>query len=351
LRVAICAIFVAKRRSLPRNKVVARRPIVVSMGDPCGIGPEVTAKAWQALRTSNSLFAVLGDAPLYCGIPVAEIESLEQASAVFADALPVLRGFTTDGALAGKPDPRFAPAILGAIEQGVTLVKSGKANALVTAPIAKSVLMAAGFSYPGHTEYLGALLANAPLKGPRGPIMMLAVDGLRVVPVTIHCALNEVATRLTTESIVQAAKVTAQALVCDFRIPLPRIVIAALNPHAGEDGAFGDEEARIIVPAIEQLKAQGLDVSGPYPADSLFHAEARRKYDAVICMYHDQALIPLKTLDFWGGVNITLGLPIIRTSPDHGTGFDIAGQGKANPDSMIAAIKMAATMAENRSSS
>jgi 4-hydroxythreonine-4-phosphate dehydrogenase len=231
------------------------------------------------------------------------------------------------------------------------LVKSGKANALVTAPIAKSVLMAAGFSYPGHTEYLGALLANAPLKGPRGPIMMLAVDGLRVVPVTIHCALNEVATRLTTESIVQAAKVTAQALVCDFRIPLPRIVIAALNPHAGEDGAFGDEEARIIVPAIEQLKAQGLDVSGPYPADSLFHAEARRKYDAVICMYHDQALIPLKTLDFWGGVNITLGLPIIRTSPDHGTGFDIAGQGKANPDSMIAAIKMAATMAENRSSS
>jgi 4-hydroxythreonine-4-phosphate dehydrogenase len=320
------------------------------MGDPCGIGPEVTAKAWQVLRRSGCIFAVLGDAELYDNVPVLGIESLDQAVTAFPNALPVFKGFHASAPVAGRPDPRFASVILHAIERGVQLVQSGEAHALVTSPIAKSVLMSAGFSHPGHTEYLGVLLNDAPLIGTRGPIMMLAVEGLRVVPVTIHCALNEVSTRLTTDGIVQAAKVTAEALVRDFRIPKPRIAIAALNPHAGEEGAFGDEEARIIVPAVVQLNALGLNVSGPYPADSLFHIDARKKHDAVICMYHDQALIPLKTLNFWGGVNITLGLPIIRTSPDHGTGFDIAGKGIANPESMIAAIKMAASLATNRAS-
>jgi 4-hydroxythreonine-4-phosphate dehydrogenase len=318
------------------------------MGDPCGIGPEVTAKAWQALRHTDIKFAVLGDPSLYGGIPVVEVSDISLTASVFKDALPVLSGFDACGAMGGKPDPKFASVILRAIECGVELVHSGAARALVTAPIAKSIVMAAGFAHPGHTEYLGALLANNTHEGARGPIMMLAVEGLRVVPVTIHCALNEVAARLTSTSIIQATIVTAQALARDFHIRQPRIAVAALNPHAGENGAFGDEEARIIIPAIDHLRAQGYNVAGPYPADSLFHAQAREHHDAVICMYHDQALIPLKTLDFWGGVNITLGLPIIRTSPDHGTGFDIAGQNIANPQSMIAALKVAAQMAENR---
>jgi 4-hydroxythreonine-4-phosphate dehydrogenase len=321
------------------------------MGDPCGIGPEVIAKAWAALQGSGEPFVVLGDASLLHGVPVVEIESLDQANGVFPDSLPVLQGFSATDAVSGQPNPRFAPVILNAIERGVDLVQSGQACALVTAPIAKSVVMAAGFTHPGHTEYLGALLAQTPYSGTRGPVMMLAVEGLRVVPVTIHCALNEVAARLTTDSIVQATKTTAEALVRDFHIRAPRIAIAALNPHAGEGGAFGDEEARIISPAIDQLRALGIDISGPYPADSLFHADARKKHDVVICMYHDQALIPLKTLDFWGGVNVTLGLPIIRTSPDHGTGFDIAGKDIANPESMIAAITIASQLAKNRANS
>jgi 4-hydroxythreonine-4-phosphate dehydrogenase len=259
-----------------------------------------------------------------------------------------MRGFKVESAIAGKPDSRHAKAILTSIDYGVAQARNGAALAIVTAPISKAVVMAAGFAHPGHTEYLGALLADTPYDGTRGPIMMLAVEGLRVVPITIHCALNEVASRLTTQAILNATKTTAEALVRDFGIQTPRIAIAALNPHAGEDGAFGDEEARIIVPAIMELKAQGVNVSGPYPADTLFHSAARAKFDAVICMYHDQALIPLKTIDFWGGVNITLGLPIVRTSPDHGTGFDIAGKGIANPDSIIAAIKMAHTLGLQR---
>ena len=318
------------------------------MGDPCGVGPEVTAKAWLGLRNSGVTFAVLGDAGLYKHVPVVEINKLSEASSHFENALPIIKGFSAPDAVCGKPDPKFAPVILAAIERGVDLVQSGQAMALVTAPISKSVLIAAGFTHPGHTEYLGALLAAAPFMGTGGPVMMLAVEGLRVVPVTIHCALNQVAARLTTDAIVQATKTTAEALMRDFCIPAPRIAVAALNPHAGEDGAFGDEEARIIAPAVSTLRALGINASGPYPADSLFHVDARKKHDAVICMYHDQALIPLKTLDFWGGINVTLGLPIIRTSPDHGTGFDIAGQGIANPESMIAAIRMASQLGKQR---
>lgn len=320
------------------------------MGDPAGIGPEVTAKAWQKLRMGKTPFCVLGDPALYHFVPTRLISRVSEAYQIFGDALPVLEGFETVGVLAGQPSPHHAGVVLASIERGVDLVLAGQAQALVTAPIAKSVLMAAGFSHPGHTEFLGALLATTPFAQTRGPVMMLAVDGLRVVPVTIHCALSEVASRLTQEAIVHAARVTAEALQRDLGLTTPRLVVAALNPHAGEDGAFGDEEGRVIAPAVKALQALGIKVRGPLPADSLFHAEARTKFDAAICMYHDQALIPLKALDFWGGVNATLGLPIIRTSPDHGTGFDIAGRGIARPESMIAAIRMAATMAEGRSS-
>ncbi len=320
------------------------------MGDPAGIGPEVTAKAWQKLRMGKTPFCVLGDPALYHFVPTRLISRVSEAYQIFGAALPVLEGFETAGVLAGQPSPHHAGVVLASIERGVDLVLAGQAQALVTAPIAKSVLMAAGFSHPGHTEFLGALLATTPFAQTRGPVMMLAVDGLRVVPVTIHCALSEVASRLTQEAIVHAARVTAEALQRDLGLTTPRLVVAALNPHAGEDGAFGDEEGRVIAPAVKALQALGIKVRGPLPADSLFHAEARTKFDAAICMYHDQALIPLKALDFWGGVNATLGLPIIRTSPDHGTGFDIAGHGIARPESMIAAIRMAATMAEGRSS-
>jgi 4-hydroxythreonine-4-phosphate dehydrogenase len=324
------------------------KPIVVTMGDPCGIGPEVTAKAWSALRQGNIAFAVAGDPNLFGDIPVAMIDCLAQAESVFQTALPVLQGFEIDDVAAGQPDARHATTILSSIQQSVSLAFGGEALAVVTAPISKAVVMAAGFAHPGHTEYLGALLSNKPYQGIRGPIMMLAVEGLRVVPVTIHCALKDVAGRLTTKAIVEATKTTAEALSRDFGITAPRIAVAALNPHAGEDGAFGDEEARIIAPAIAELQALSLNVSGPNPADTLFHPQARAMFDAIICMYHDQALIPLKTIDFWGGVNITLGLPIIRTSPDHGTGFDIAGKGIANPESMIAAIKMAFVLGSRR---
>jgi 4-hydroxythreonine-4-phosphate dehydrogenase len=319
------------------------------MGDPCGIGPEVTAKAWMALREADDIcFVVASDPALFSDVPVAIIDKLSQAANCFQNALPVLQGFEARGATVGKPDARYAGTILASIDDCVHQARLGHAKAVVTAPIAKAVLMAAGFTHPGHTEYLGALLADVPYEGTRGPIMMLAVEGLRVVPVTIHCALSQVAGRLTTKAIVEATRTTAEALSCDFGIAAPRIAIAALNPHAGEDGAFGDEETRLIAPAIAELATHGINAKGPYPADTLFHPQARAKFDAVICMYHDQALIPLKTLDFWGGVNITLGLPIVRTSPDHGTGFDIAGKGIANPDSMIAAIKMAHQLGQRR---
>lgn len=342
-----------KRRSSSRDRVArdltdSFKPLVISMGDPAGIGPEVTSKAWQALRHDPTSFCVLGDPNLYASVPTRLIKDVGEARETFSEALPVLEGFETKGVIAGQPNPDHAGVILKSIECGVDLVLSGQAQALVTAPIAKSVLMAAGFSHPGHTEFLGALLAERPFEQTRGPIMMLAVEGLRVIPVTIHCALSEVPKRLTQEAIIHAACVTAEALERDLGLKAPRLVVAALNPHAGEDGAFGDEESRIIAPAVKALKAMGLTVVGPMPADSLFHAEARATYDAAICMYHDQALIPLKALDFWGGVNATLGLPIIRTSPDHGTGFDIAGNGIARPESMIAAIQMAATMAQER---
>ena len=234
------------------------------------------------------------------------------------------------------------------IETAVALARSGEVAGVVTAPIAKSVLYQAGFKFPGHTEFIGELTADAPHAGERGPVMMLTAMDLRVSLVTIHEPLARVPTLVTRERIVHAGLVTAQALARDFGIAAPRLAVAGLNPHAGEGGALGGEEVSTVAPAVADLRALGVDARGPLPADSLFHDAARRTYDVALCLYHDQALIPVKMLDFWGGVNVTLGLPIVRTSPDHGTAFDIAGQGVARPESLIAAIRLAADIAERR---
>ena len=234
------------------------------------------------------------------------------------------------------------------IETGVGLALSGAVRGLVTAPIAKAPLYEAGFRFPGHTEFLGELTQATRYDGARGPIMMLAVPGLRTTLVTVHEPLSKVAGLLTIEKIVNAGLVTAQALRRDFGVAQPRVAVAGLNPHAGESGGIGREEAEIIAPAVRALRDLGVDATGPYPADSLFPETTRARYDAAVCMYHDQALIPVKMLDFWGGVNVTLGLPIVRTSPDHGTAFDIAGRGQARPDSLIAAIQAAEDIAVRR---
>ena len=244
------------------------------------------------------------------------------------------------------PDPANGHAVIKSIERAVTLALEGAAGGVVTCPIHKASLISAGFPYPGHTEFLAALCSTE--HEPIEPVMMLACPELRVVPITIHCGLKDVFAALTTERILHQARIVAHALKEDFGIGKPRLAVAGLNPHAGESGAFGREEIEIIAPAVETLRAEEIDIIGPLAADSMFHAKARARYDVALCMYHDQALIPLKTIDFDKGVNVTLGLPIIRTSPDHGTAFDIAGTGKASPDSLIAAIEMAGSMAQHR---
>lgn len=326
------------------------------MGDPCGTGPELAHKAWAALRAQPQYaFAVLGDADLLESLgPIRRIDSPAEAVAAYPDALPVLDRPLSVPAIPGQPDAAHAPHIIGWIRESVELCLSGAARGLVTAPIAKSVLYATGFSFPGHTEYLGDLTASTPHDGTRGPVMMLTApdaandSALRVVLATIHIPLSEVKARLSAEVIRTLAHVTHEALIRDFGVPAPRLVLAGLNPHAGEDGTIGREEVELLTPLVAALRAEGLDISGPLPADTLFHEEARRTYDAALCLYHDQGLIPLKTLDFWGGVNITLGLPIVRTSPDHGTGFGIAGKGIARPDSLINAIRAAHDISEQR---
>jgi 4-hydroxythreonine-4-phosphate dehydrogenase len=293
------------------------------MGEPAGIGPEIAVAAYEALggRIGARRLRIVGDPALF-----------EAEADVMATSERVAR-------VAGKPDPRNNGAVTQAIERAVRACLEGEAAAVVTAPINKDVLHRSGFEFPGHTEFLGALT------GVKRPVMMLASDRLRVVPLTIHMPLADVPHAISTASIVEAAEITLSALARDFRVANPRLAIAGLNPHPGE---FGKEDVQIVAPAVEQLKAKGHDVRGPLPADTLFHEEARKTYDAALCMYHDQALIPIKTLSFWDGVNVTLGLPIVRTSPDHGTAFDIAGTGKADPRSMIAAIKMAADIADAR---
>lgn len=324
-----------------------RLPIALTMGDPSGIGPEITLKAWQALKDTGPVFFVIGDAALY-GASARPVGSPGDAAAVFSSALPVLPHPLAARASPGQPDKANAAAIIASIEQAVAFCASGDAGGVVTNPISKSVLKAAGFAHPGHTEFVAELVRSMPFEGPRGPVMMLAGEGLRVVLATIHLPLKDAIAALSPERIVAVARVTLDALARDFGIRRPRLALAGLNPHAGEEGHIGREEIDIIRPAADRLRAEGHVVTGPLPPDAMFHAEARTRYDAALCLYHDQGLIPLKTLDFWGGVNVTLGLPIVRTSPDHGTAFDIAGTGVARAESLINAIRMAGRIADRR---
>ena len=314
--------------------------LALTMGDPAGIGPEIVRAAWHALRGSGPAFVLLAD-PALGGTPVA---SIDEARELFAGALPVLPGTPLAvPAVPGRPDPRNAPAITGSIAEAVRLAMSGAVAGIVTSPIAKSVLKQAGFPHPGHTEYLAALTGRSGQE-----VMMLAGPSLRVVPVTSHVSLRRALDLLDADAIVRVARTTEAALRRDFGIARPRLAIAGLNPHAGEDGHMGDEEETLIRPAMRRLRADGIDLIGPMPPDSMFTPAARARYDAAICMYHDQALIPLKTLDMAQGVNVTLGLDLVRCSPDHGTAFDIAGTGVADPSSLIAALRMADSIARHR---
>jgi 4-hydroxythreonine-4-phosphate dehydrogenase len=335
----------------------AMKPLAVTLGDPAGIGPEIIVKAWEALRHDGPVFLVVGDHDALAAASsrgaarLRRIGSPDAAADIFADVLPVLDLPLLNPVVAGKPSPAYAPAIIRWIETGVGLALSGAVGGLVTAPIAKKPLYDAGFSFPGHTEFLAELTTGAAYDGPRGPVMMLATTGLKTVLTTIHLPLAAAISALTEAKIVEVGLVTAYALAHDFAIARPRLALAGLNPHAGEGGALGREEIDIINPAAARLRGLGVDCADARPADSLFHAEARARYDAVLCLYHDQALIPVKTLDFWGGVNASLGLPIVRTSPDHGVGYDIAGRGLARADSLIAALRMAKEMAIARARS
>lgn len=316
-------------------------PLVVSAGDPAGVGPEIAVAAWRELRLDVP-FAWIGDPRhLPNGTPVTEIEEVDQARG--AQGFPVLPHPFAAPATPGAPDPANAPATVAAIARGVDLVTSGAAGGLVTAPINKKVLIdGAGFAFPGHTEYL------ASLAGIDDVVMMLAAPALRVVPATIHIPLADVPATLTTDGLTRTIRITHAALIRDFGVAAPRIAVAGLNPHAGEGGAIGREEIEVITPTIAALQAEGLNVSGPHSGDTLFHPAARARYDAAIAMYHDQALIPIKTIDFEGGVNATLGLPFVRTSPDHGTAYDIAGKGRADATSIIAALRLAGEMVARR---
>ena len=329
-------------------------PLALTLGDPAGIGPEIVVKAWQALRKSGPSFCVVGDFQALASASAAGASILRRVTAPrealrgFDETLPILDLPLKTPVIAGQPSPAAAGAVVQWIETAAGLALSGDVAGVVTAPIAKAPLYQAGFKFPGHTEFLGELTAAANWDGARGPVMMLTAQDLRVSLVTVHTPLSSVAQRLTIESIVNAGLVTAQALRRDFGVPVPRLAVAGLNPHAGEGGALGREEIEVVEPAVRALRDLGVDATGPYPADTLFPAEMRRRYDAVLCLYHDQALIPVKMLDFWGGVNVTLGLPIVRTSPDHGTAFDIAGRGIARADSLVAAIRLADAIAGRR---
>ena len=319
------------------------KPLILTMGEPAGIGAEITAGAWRALRGSGLCFALIDDAGRDFGVPVARISAPEEANAVFAQALPILHRPLAAPVVPGKPSPAHAGAVIASIEEAVALAKAGRAAGVVTNPIQKASLTAAGFPHPGHTEFLGELAGTGV-----PPVMMLACPELRVVPVTVHEALAKAIARLNPALIIETTRIVDAALKRDFGIAAPRLAIAGLNPHAGEAGTMGREEIDIIAPAIAALRAEGIDARGPMPPDTMFTALARPGYDAAICLYHDQALIPIKTIDMAGGVNVTLGLSIIRTSPDHGTALDIAGKGLADPASLIAAIRLAGDLAAKR---
>jgi 4-hydroxythreonine-4-phosphate dehydrogenase len=327
------------------------KPLALTMGDPAGIGGELSLRAWLALRECGLTFVLLDDpgrlerlaSDMGLAVPVQVVGDAAEAGAVFRSALPVLPVPLAAAVVPGLPDLANARAVVASIESATKLALAAMVGGVVTNPINKAALYQAGFAYPGHTEFL------AELTGATGQqIMMLASPMLRVVPVTVHASLRDSIAMLTTEMIVAAARTTAVALRRDFGISAPRLAVAGLNPHAGEQGALGSEETTLVRPAIDVLRAEGIDVSGPWPPDTMFTAAARAKYDVAICMYHDQALIPLKTLDMDHGVNVTLGLPIVRTSPDHGTAFDIAGKGVADATSLLAAIALAGALAARR---
>lgn len=326
-------------------------PLAVTMGEPAGIGGEVLLKAWAKHHSSLPRLIAIDDINrlqklkkmLNLDIEIVDYQMGSQSPAVCSNALLVLHAPLEKDQRPGKLMHENAKAVVASISKSVELTKNGITSGIVTNPIQKSALYDAGFGFPGHTEYLASLSGSN-----TAPVMMLACEQLRVVPVTIHVSLQDAVNLLSTEKIVEQASITARALQTDFNISSPRIAIAGLNPHAGEDGNMGNEEQLIIRPAIEALRRSGLNVSGPHPPDTLFSAQSRPGYDVAICMYHDQALIPIKTLDFDGGVNVTLGLDFIRTSPDHGTALDIAGTGQASERSLVAAIRMAEAMSNHR---
>jgi 4-hydroxythreonine-4-phosphate dehydrogenase len=328
------------------------RPLALSQGDPAGIGPDVTLAAWLG-RDTHQLppFIFIGDPAVLAAraqqlgleVPV-QVCSVDDACAVFSTALPVLEIAAGIDVVAGQPHQATAAGTIAAIEKAVALSLSGQARAVVTNPIAKSVLYAAGFGFPGHTEFLADLATRATGKSVM-PVMMLAGPKLRAIPVTIHIPLKDVPQALTGQLIIDTCRIAAHDLKTRFGIAAPRLAVAGLNPHAGEGGALGKEDEAIIHPAITVLRAEGIDAFGPLPADTMFHDAARSRYDVAICMYHDQALIPAKALGFDDSVNVTLGLPFIRTSPDHGTAFGIAGTGLAHEHSLVAALKLADTIA------
>jgi 4-hydroxythreonine-4-phosphate dehydrogenase len=330
------------------------RPLALTLGEPAGIGPDITLAVWlRRAELELPPFYVVGDPQclarraerLGLNVPI-EVTDPAKVAAAFARALPVVKLDLPATAAPGQPDATSAPAAIASIDRAVADVVAGKAAAVVTNPVAKNVLYKSGFADPGHTEYL-AKLSFEQTGEPAWPVMMLWSPELAVVPVTIHLPVKYVPQRLTRDLIFETGRVVARDLIERFGIAKPRLAVAGLNPHAGEDGTLGEEDGSVVGPAIERLVADGIDARGPLAADSMFHEAARKTYDAALCMYHDQALIPIKTLAFDHAVNVTLGLPFVRTSPDHGTAFDIAGTGRADPSSLIAAIKLAARLAAN----
>jgi 4-hydroxythreonine-4-phosphate dehydrogenase len=327
-------------------------PLALTLGEPAGIGPDLTLGLWQRrVELDLPAFYIIADPEFLkararaLGLDIAlSVATPAQACAVFGRALPVVPLDLAVTAAPGKPDASSAPAAIASIRRAVADVMAGRAAAIITNPVAKNVLYRSGFAEPGHTEFLARLAAEATGK-PVQPVMMLWSSELAVVPVTIHLPLKDVVAALTSDLIVQTGRIVAHDLRERFGVARPRIAVAGLNPHAGEAGAMGEEDVSIVAPAVAHLKAEGIDVLGPLPADTMFHERARTTYDVALCMYHDQALIPIKTLAFDHAVNVTLGIPFVRTSPDHGTAFDIAGTGKADPSSLIAALTLAARLA------
>lgn len=323
-------------------------PLALTMGDPAGIGAEIAVGAYATGQVDRAFFMIadpdaLSGPARQAGVRIETISHPAEAATIYAGALPVLPEPLSVLAQPGHPEAANAVPTIRAIERALAFTMSGEAAAVVTNPINKKALYdGAGFAFPGHTEFL------AHLGGVARPVMMIAGPSLRVVPVTIHVPLAAVPSALSTDLIVETARITASGLQENFGIGTPRLAISGLNPHAGEGGAIGREEIEIIAPAIAQLRAEGIDATGPHPADTMFHAAARARYDAALTMYHDQGLIPVKALDFERGVNVTLGLPFVRTSPDHGTAYDIAGRGLADPTSLIEALNMAARMSDTR---